>query len=124
MQAKGQFEITLTPCVEDEFNAGRLLINKQYSGDLKGIGQGQMISHRVEAGTSVYSAIEHFKGELEGKTGEFTLWHNGVMSATQQQLNIVIVEGSGSGELQGITGKLEIIQKEGKHFYELEYQQT
>ena len=52
MSAKGQFEVSLTP-QNDEFSAGRMLIDKTYTGDLTGTGIGQMISKRTEAGSAV-----------------------------------------------------------------------
>lgn len=80
-----------------------------------------MISKRIENGASVYSAIEEFKGSLDGKKGAFTLFHNGFMSGDKQELKIIIIEGSGSGELEGIQGEFSIIQENGHHKYELRY---
>lgn len=121
MTASGSFDVSLTPQKEDQYAAGRMLIEKTYSGDLKGSGQGQMLSKRTDAGVAVYSAIEEFSGTLDGKSGGFTLFHNGYMSAESQSLEITIIEGSGSGELSGITGKLSIEQSGGEHSYTLHY---
>jgi hypothetical protein len=38
-----------------------------------------------------------------------------------QQLAINIVPDSGTGQLTGIAGKMDVKITEGKHFYELEY---
>ena len=38
-----------------------------------------------------------------------------------ETLDITIVEGSGSGELSGISGNLTIKQENGQHYYELDY---
>lgn len=121
MTATGRFAITLTPQLEDDAPAGRMLINKVYSGGIQGSGVGQMISKRTAGGAAVYSAIEEFSGTIAGKQGGFTLFHTGFMSATQQTLDITIVEGSGSGELSGICGSLTIKQENGQHYYELDY---
>jgi hypothetical protein len=47
-------------------------------------------------------------GSVDGKTGAFTLLHNGYMSSERQSLEIQIVEGTGTGELANIQGTLEI----------------
>jgi hypothetical protein len=48
--------------------------------------------------------------------------HSGVMSPGFMEIQVVITPGSGSGELAGISGKLEI-RKEGKqHHYTLHYE--
>jgi uncharacterized protein DUF3224 len=46
----------------------------------------------------------------------------GQMDASGQRLTIVVVPGSGTGELAGLEGKLEItIAKGGAHSYDLAY---
>jgi len=121
MQLSGSFEITLELQQDEQFPAGRMLINKQYTGGLEGIGIGQMLSKRTEAGASVYAAIEEFEGKVNGKQGSFTLFHTGQMSASSQELNIIVIEGSGAGELEGITGKLTITLSNDVHSYVFEY---
>jgi hypothetical protein len=120
MLAKGLFEINLNP-QKDDNPAGRILIDKTYNGDLKGVGIGQMISKRTESGSAIYYAIEEFSGQLNGKSGSFTLIHNGVMSKEEQSLEVFVLEGSGEGELSNIAGALHIIQENGTHAYEFSY---
>lgn len=121
MIAKGSFEVDLTPISEDSHPAGRMTIDKVYSGDFVGKGVGQMLSKRTEAGASAYCAIEEVEGVLNGKSGGFTLIHNGVMSADTSSLEITILPGSGRGELLGITGKKEIVQSKEGHQYILTF---
>ena len=122
MTANGTFEVNLTPQEDTGYPAGRMLISKTYLGDMKGSGSGQMISKRTEAGTAVYSAIEEFSGSVKGKNGGFTLVHNGHMSKDSQSLEVTILEGSGSGELQDISGSLIIVQDADGHSYELKFE--
>ncbi len=122
MAAEGKFDIKLTPQEDQDTPAGRMTILKDYSGDMVGIGVGQMISKRTAQGASVYAAIEEFSGSLEGKQGSFTLFHNGFMTAEKQSLEVIIVDGSGTGELSNIQGSLTIIQESGEHSYILNYQ--
>ena len=121
MKANGSFDITLNPQTEDSHSVGRMLIDKTYTGDITGTGTGQMISKRSPSGQAVYSAIEEFEGIINGNQGSLTFFHIGKMSATEQSLDIIIVSGSGTGELAGIEGQLSISQEQGKHHYELEF---
>lgn len=120
LTANGKFDVKLTP-QEDVEAAGRMTINKAYTGDMVGSGIGQMISKRTEHGSAVYYAIEEFSGSVKDKKGAFTLLHEGIMTADSQSLSVKILEGSGSGELSSITGSLEIIQTDGEHSYKLDY---
>ena len=121
MTASGSFDVKLDPQKDETAPAGRMIINKQYSGGLAGEGVGQMLSKRTESGVAVYAAIEEFSGTVDGKKGAFTLIHNGYMTSESQTLKIEIIEGSGSGELKNISGELSITQVDGTHNYELYY---
>jgi len=123
MNARGRFEVDLQAQADADSPAGRMLIDKSYSGDMTGSGKGQMISKRTEGGTAVYYAIEEFSGSVKGKTGTFTLIHKGYMSAESQTLDVAILEGSGSGELENISGSMTIEQDSTGHVYELKYEQ-
>ncbi|REL32161.1 DUF3224 domain-containing protein [Thalassotalea euphylliae] len=122
MTATGSFTVKLDPQQDKKTPAGRMLINKVYSGDIQGTGVGQMISKRTENGNAVYYAIEEVHASIAGKKGSFTLLHSGVMSAQGQQLSITVMPGSGEGELAGISGECIIEQKDGEHFYQFNYQ--
>ncbi len=119
---KGSFEVDITPA-QDEVDMGRMLLDKTYQGPLLGSAKGQMLSHRTETpGSAAYVALEHFEGELEGKKGSFSMVHKGLMNQGDSSLSVTIVADSGTGELAGISGSLDIIIEDGKHFYDLEYQ--
>lgn len=120
--AKGNFEVKMTPQQDDEAPAGRMTLNKSFEGEMAGTGTGQMISKRLENGTAVYFAIEEFSGTIHGKSGGFTFLHKGSMDSESQSLEIEILAGSGSDELEKISGSMNIIQEGGNHAYELTYE--
>ena len=122
MSISGKFEIKLEPQIDELNPAGRMTINKLYAGSIEGTGIGQMISKRIENGAAVYFAVEEFSGSIEGKSGTLTLIHKGFMSKDSQTLDVTVLEGSGQGELVNISGNMNIIQKDGVHFYEFDYQ--
>ena len=124
--AKGTFEITMKAPPQGEgagrLAVGRMLIDKQYTGDFIGIGQGEMLSAgNPAAGSAGYVAIEHVTGTLGTLSGSFALQHAGVMHDGDSQLSISVVPGSGTGDLEGIAGTLKLDIVERKHFYELEF---
>ena len=121
MSAKGSFEVKLTPQEDANSPAGRMVIDKVYQGDMNGSGIGQMISKRTENGVAVYFAVEEFSGSIEGRSGAFTLIHKGYMSKESQSLELVILEGSGTGEFETISGSMDIAQGTDGHTYELTY---
>ena len=122
MSASGTFKVDLTPQEDVETPAGRMLIAKTYLGDMIGSGIGQMISKRTDNGTAVYYAIEEFSGSVNGKSGGFTLVHKGHMSKESQSLEVTILEGSGSDELQNVSGSMLIVQDANGHRYKLTFE--
>ena len=112
----------MTPA-QDNINVGRMLLDKTYEGELSGKSNGQMLSHRSQIESSAaYVALEHFEGTLDGLSGSFSMIHTGLMQNGENSLEVGIVPDSGQGELEGITGKMDIKIEDGKHSYVLEYQ--
>lgn len=126
MIATGTFEIQMKPAPAGEgagrMSVGRMLIDKQYSGELAGIGQGEFLSAgNPAAGSAGYVAIEHVTATIGARSGSFALQHAGVMHAGESQLAISIVPGSGTGDFAGMTGTLKIDIVERQHHYVLDY---
>lgn len=122
--ASGTFEVKLTPQDDksEDTTRGRLLIAKQFHGDLEATGNGQMLT----AGTSIkdsggYVAIEKVSGTLHGRHGSFVFQHSGTMTRGQPQLLVTVVPDSGTDQLAGLTGRMTIKIADGKHYYEFEY---
>ena len=121
MHASGTFEVKLAPQA-DENPVGRMTLDKQFEGDLQGTSKGQMLAIRTDVpGSAGYVAMEVVTGALHGRTGSFALQHTGTMARGVPELSVTVVPDSGTGELTGIAGKLDIKIVEKKHFYEFEY---
>ncbi len=126
-RATGPFEVSLKPLpVEnqpgDGNSLGRMSIEKQYHGDLEGVGTGQMLTGGTAIKTSAaYVAIEQVAGSLKGREGSFILQHTGTMTRGAPSLAIIVVPDSGTDQLEGLKGTMEIIIEAGKHSYQLDY---
>lgn len=122
-KVKGTFEVKMTPRDLGENAAvGVMDLDKKYSGPLNASGSGEMLAMQsgVE-GSAGYTAMERVTGELDGKDGSFALMHFGIMDRGTPTLTIKIVPDSGTGDLNGISGEMNIIIENGEHLYELEY---
>jgi hypothetical protein len=123
--ANGAFDVKLSVQKDDAIGdptIGRMSIDKQLHGDLEATSKGQMLSTITEVkGSAGYVAIERVTGTLNGRTGSFSLQHNATMNRGVPELNVIVIPDSGTGQLAGITGKMNIIITDGKHSYEFEY---
>lgn len=121
-EASGSFNVILTPLPAAPGGAAQHRLEKQFSGDLAGHSQGVMLSAGDPSrGIAGYVAMETVAATLAGRSGGFALQHNGTMDASGQTLNIVIVPGSGTGALAGITGSMVIRMENQQHLYTLSY---
>jgi Protein of unknown function (DUF3224) len=123
--ATGSFEVKvapLTPYNQDDKLLGRFFLDKQFHGDLEGTSKGEMLSAGNPSSSAGAVAIEKITGKLDGHNGSFVLQHYGIMEDGKPRTwNIVVVPGSGSGELAGIAGTMSIKIEAGKHYYIFEY---
>lgn len=121
--ASGTFVVKvqpLTPAPAEGLN--RFSIDKEIHGDLEGRTKGEMISGGdPKRGVAGYVAIEMVTGTLAGKHGSFALQHSATMDAGGPKMTVIVVPGSGTGELTGIAGTFTIHIDGGNHSYDFEY---
>jgi hypothetical protein len=125
MHAKGPFEVKLAPQDSPDLPQGvlsRMSIDKQFHGDLEGTSKGEMLIGGTDVkGSAGYVAMEQVVGKLNGRSGSFILQHSATMNRGVPQLSITVVPDSGTGQLAGLTGSMNIIITDGKHAYDFEY---
>jgi hypothetical protein len=124
--AAGPFDVKTTPQPgADGDPIGRLILDKQFHGDLEATSAGQMLGYRSAIeGSAGYVAMERVTGRLHGRHGSFVLQHAGTMTRGALRLDISVVPDSGTDELAGLSGSMTIDATGGKHRYVFEYQIT
>jgi hypothetical protein len=124
--ATGPFDVKVSPLPlagpAEDASLGRMSIEKQFHGDLEATGAGQMLTAGTDVkGSAAYVAIERVTGTLHGRKGTFALQHQGTMTRGEPKLAVSVVPDSGTGELVGLAGTLQILIAAGKHSYDFEY---
>jgi hypothetical protein len=121
--AHGTFTVDIRPLTPTPAEGvGRFTINKKIRGDLEATTSGEMFTcGDPKQGAAGYVAIEVVMGTLDGKRGSFALQHFATMDGKGPQMQVIVVPGSGTGELKGIEGAFTIKIENGQHEYDLEY---
>lgn len=125
--AVGTFEVKVTPATADEEAkdpaVGRMLLDKQFHGDIEGTSKGVMLTAATDVkGSGAYVSIEKVSGMLKGRKGTFVLQHSGTMTrGGAPQLTITVVPDSGTDQLAGLAGTMTIKVDNGKHSYDFAY---
>jgi len=123
-QTTGTFDVKMSPQSDDGGAAAiaRMVLDKQFHGALDAHSDGQMLAYSTETpGSAGYVAIEKVTGTLEGRNGSFALQHSGIMNRGQPQLSLQVIPDSGSGELSGLSGTMNIRIEDGQHYYDFGY---
>lgn len=128
MKISGQFNVNMQPqdlsfAGENEVQLARMTLDKSYQGDLSATSKGEMISAvSTTPGSAGYVAIEQVIGTLMGQSGSFVLQHYGVMNRGESQLTLTVVPDSGTDELTGLSGHMDIRIEDGQHYYDFEFE--
>ena len=126
MIAEGPFDVKRNSeppfDVVDGVTLARATFEKRFSGPLEATSKVHMMSALTPEDSGAYVAVERVTGALAGKRGTFVLVHLGLGEGTERSLRVTVVPRSGTGELRGLAGEMNIIiQEDGKHFYRFEY---
>lgn len=128
MKISGTFDVELKPLDSFAESSGgnsvnRMSIDKTFHGDLEATSQGEMLTVMTAIeGSAGYVAIEQVNGVLAGKHGGFALQHFGVMHKGDDRLLLEVVPNSGSGDLSGLQGTMDIRIEEGHHYYDFDFE--
>ncbi len=127
MHAEGPFDVTRTAeplHAQAEGLLGRHALAKTYHGALEATGIGEMLSAGTATpGSAGYVALEKVTGTLDGRNGSFYLQHSGTLDRGQPTLSVTVIPDSGTDDLTGLKGSMQIVIAEGgKHSYVFDYE--
>jgi Protein of unknown function (DUF3224) len=121
-RATGTFRAEFEPLPSDDETLGRTRVLKTFDGDLVGSGRAEMLSVGTPVeGSAGYVAIDRITGVLHGRQGSFVVAHHGLMDRGDGILSVVVVPDSGTDELTGLRGELDIQIVDGQHHYTFNY---
>ena len=112
------FTVQMAPAEPVPGAADSFELTKTWTGEAEGASHGTMLTAGdPETGSAGYIASELFEGSLDGRTGTLALQQLGTMADGEPTLTYLVVPGSGTGELAGITGTLSIVEihDDGRH---------
>jgi hypothetical protein len=97
--AKNYDESTLSPTLSE------VTVKKSFDGEMKGESVGKLLMCTSREDSAGYTIMDRFTVELEGRKGSFVAIHGGMTDEMKAEGKIV--PGSGTDELEHITGTIE-----------------
>lgn len=100
----------------------RTSIGKTFSGEIVGTSIAEATMAGGTGSWRAYVAFERFDVTIDGRTGGFVLLHDAWGDASGGSATWTVMPTSGTGGLEGITGKAEIARHDdGSHTFVLDY---
>lgn len=107
-QASGHINVTSCdskPYDESgDFIISEVNITEEFLGDLTGVGSVRFSMVTEPDGTSHFTGMERFLGEIGGRAGSFVFRNSGVLKNGELNSTWEIIPGSGMNGLAGICG--------------------
>ncbi|RYZ51997.1 MAG: DUF3224 domain-containing protein [Proteobacteria bacterium] len=126
-EIQGPFKVKGIPAEADsvltEMGAMRMRFDKTFEGALNATSIVSMMGlMNPEKMAGAYVALEKVTGSIEGKSGSFCLYHCSSANAGVNVQSIQVVPESGTGELAGLKGSMEIDNEKDVHSYRFKYE--
>ena len=101
----------------------RASVTKTFTGDIEGESHVEYVMVYRADGSATFVGMERISGSIGGKNGTFVLQRVGTFENGQAKESYSVVAGSGSGELEGLTGSGQSDVGHGmEHPFELNYE--
>jgi Protein of unknown function (DUF3224) len=126
--ATGKFDIASwdeEPFIEidDARKLTRAHVTQKFSGDITGDGAVQWQMFYRTDGTAEFVGLQHVDGQLGDRRGSFVLSTTGEFDGAKAKAQWTVVNGSGTGDLEGLTGSGGMEAPMGSTAtYELDYE--
>lgn len=124
--ASGEFQVAAwKEETYEELDTGRGLtqadVSLGFSGAIEGDGAVRWLMAYRADGTASFVGLARITGALDGRSGTFVLQNTGEFDGTAARGQWSVVEGSGTGDLDGLTGAGGFVAGQ-EATYSLEYQ--
>jgi hypothetical protein len=80
-------------------------VSRSFEGDLEGEGTIEWLMGYDEDGSATFVGLERIVGRIGDKSGTFALQHVGTFDGQVSKARLLVVPGSGTGELSGLSGE-------------------
>ena len=88
----------------DSPKLSRATVSKVYTGDIEAEATVEYLMMYRSDGTAAFVGLERITGNLGGRSGSFVLQRTGVFEDGQAKESYVVIPGSGTDDLGGLTG--------------------
>jgi hypothetical protein len=106
----------------DGVRLSRTRVVKAFRGEIEGESMAELLMAVAGEDAAAYVGLERVEGRVNGRQGSFVYLHTATAAGGRQEASWPVVDGSGTGELAGISGRIRIDNlPDGGHVFTLDY---
>jgi Protein of unknown function (DUF3224) len=106
----------------DGIRLSRTRVVKVFRGEIEGESTAELVMATAGEDSAAYVGVERVDGRVNGRAGSFVYLHTATMVRGTPSASWPVVDGSGTGELAGISGQVRIDNlPDGGHVFTLDY---
>jgi hypothetical protein len=107
---------------EDGRKTSKASVKKSYSGDLEGRGSLEYLMVYTREDSAYFVGMEKVEGRIREHSGSFVLQHIGTFEHGEAKATLIILPGSGTGALTGLSGEGSFALRHARDYaFHLEY---
>jgi hypothetical protein len=107
----------------DGVKLSRTRVVKAFRGEIEGESTAELLMALAGEDSAAYVGVERVTGRVNGRQGSFVYLHTATAAGGVQSVDWPVMVGSGTGELAGIRGQLQIDRlPDGGHVVTLDYE--
>ena len=102
----------------------RVEMTHVYTGIIEGQGTIQYLFANNGSNQGGFVALEKITGQVEGRSGSFVLQHRGTFGDGPTHITMTVLPGTGTGDLQGLSGQAAMTFTEHLEHYPIHLDST
>jgi hypothetical protein len=99
----------------------RVSATRFFAGNIEGEGTAEYLMMYRDDGSASFVGLERLVGRVDNRRGGFVFQHNGIFEGGTAKATLLVIAGSGSGDLRGLRGEGNFVATSSSASITLDY---
>ena len=99
----------------------RVSTTRSFTGNIEGEGTAEYLMMYRDDGSASFVGLERLVGRVDHRRGSFVFQHSGIFEGGTAKATLLVMAGSGSGDLRGLRGEGNFIATSSSASITLDY---
>ena len=99
----------------------RVSTTRSFTGNIEGEGTAEYLMMYRDDGSASFVGLERIAGRVDNRRGSFVFQHSGIFESGTAKATLLVIAGSGSGDLRGLQGEGNFVATSSSASITLDY---